>query len=115
MKAAHQLWEWGLEPVTPYVSTLNTLAMRTPNEVVQRNKFLQKRCDLLLVEYNLSPRCYVGTDFELTLAREVYEQPIVMWCHEDYKNRKYVQYMATAILPTLEEALDYVRTFYGDM
>lgn len=80
-------------------------------EQVRRNLFLQKQCDLLLVEYTIPNRAYIGTDFELTKALE-FQQPAIVWAHPSYTNRVYLQYMATVILPTLEECLDYIKAFY---
>lgn len=72
---------------------------------------LQQSCDMLLVEYMIPNRNYVGTDFEMAMAR-VWNQPAIVFANEMYRERIYLQYMATVILPSLEDAIDYVLAFY---
>lgn len=108
--AAPQLIAAGYDIVNPVVDPEKQVLFG--NEVVHRNLALQKTCDLLLVEYSLPNRCYVGTDYELTMAREVFRQPTIVWAHEMYCERVYLQYLASAILPTLDDAIDYLLAFY---
>lgn len=82
-----------------------------PDEVVEKNLFMQRRSDLLLVEYDIANRCYVGTDFELTWAK-LHGQPIIVFCSTENKNRVYLRYLATKIAPSLVDAVEYIRSNY---
>ena len=84
---------------------------RSINEIVHRNIFLQKQADLLLVEYSYPNRAYIGTDFELSKAYE-WNQPTIVWCHPSYMNRTYMRYLSSMMLPSLEQALDYLVEHY---
>ena len=98
------------EIVSPLIS-FDQQVFREPNEIVHRNMLLQQSCDLLLVEYMIPNRCYVGTDFEMAMAR-VWHQPVVVFAHEMYRERVYLRYMATALLPSLDEALEYIQSYF---
>jgi hypothetical protein len=82
-----------------------------PKEIVDKNLFLQKSCDILLVEYRLLYRAYVGTDFEMTWAH-LNNQPIVVWAHPDLQHRVYLKFLATKLADTLEEAVEYISNTY---
>lgn len=82
-----------------------------PDEVVEKNLFIQRRSDLLLVEYDIANRCYVGTDFELTWAK-LHGQPIIVFCNNENKDRIYLRYLATKIAPSLADAIEYIRSNY---
>lgn len=83
----------------------------TPEEIVQKNLFLQKRADILLVEYMLPGRAYIGTDFELAWAKFNY-QPAIVFCSEKHKNRVYLKYMATKLATSMTDAIEYLTTTY---
>lgn len=83
----------------------------SPEEVAQKNIFMQERSDLLLVEYIIENRPYIGTDFEMAWAK-MHNQPIIVICNNDNKNRVYMKYMATKIVSSLDEAIDYIITHY---
>lgn len=83
----------------------------SPQEVVEKNLFMQKRSDILLVEYNIPNRCYIGTDFELTYAK-FNNQPAIVFCNNENKNRVYLNFLATKIAPTLEDAVEYICSNY---
>lgn len=100
----------GYDIVTPLINAEQQV-FHTTNEIVRRNEMLQKSCDMILVEYNIPGRCYVGTDYELVRALD-WNQPAIVWAHESYRERVYLQYLATAILPTLQEAINYITAYY---
>jgi nucleoside 2-deoxyribosyltransferase len=83
----------------------------TPEEIVEKNLFMQRRSDILLVEYMLKDRAYIGTDFELAYAK-LHDQPAVVFCCDSNKNRVYLKYMATKLAPTMQDAIDYIATNY---
>lgn len=82
-----------------------------PHEIVDKNLFLQKRSDILLVEYMIPNRCYIGTDFEMTYAK-LHGQPIIVFCDNENKDRIYLKYLATKVASSLEEAVEYIRSNY---
>ena len=82
-----------------------------PKEIVDKNLFLQKSCDILLVEYTLLYRAYVGTDFEMTWAH-LNNQPIIVWAHQDLQHRIYLKFLATKLADSLEEAVEYISHTY---
>jgi nucleoside 2-deoxyribosyltransferase len=83
----------------------------SPEEIVQKNLFMQKKSDILLVEYLLQDRAYIGTDFEMAWAK-IHGQPIVVMCADQYKERVYMKYMATKIESNLEKAIEYIAVHY---
>lgn len=109
--AKHQLEQWGYETVTPLL-TVEQEANMTPGEIVQSNLDLQSACDMLLVAYEISPRASFGTDYEITIAKEILNQPVIAWAHKDYVARVYLNYIATAILPTLNQAMEFIHATY---
>jgi nucleoside 2-deoxyribosyltransferase len=82
-----------------------------PKEIVDKNLFLQKSCDIILVEYRLLYRAYIGTDFEMTWAH-LNNQPIIVWAHQDLQHRIYLKFLATKLADTLEEAVEYICNTY---
>lgn len=93
------------------ISSLDKEDFFKPNEIVRRNEMLQKDCDILLAEYNTGNKNHIGVDYELVRALD-WHQPAIVWAHKEYHNRIYLRYLATAILPTLEEAMGYIVSFY---
>lgn len=83
----------------------------TPYEIVKRNMHLQDKADLLLVEYMIPNRSYIGTDFEMTLAF-MWNQPVVVWCCDAMRDRVYMRYLATHLTDRLEGAIDYIANHY---
>lgn len=110
-KAQKLLEPFGYEVLSPVV-VLDSDTNRTINEIVHRNRHLQQRADLLFVEYVIPNRCYIGTDYEITMAREVFNQPVVIWAHEQYLSRKYLNYLASYLTSSFEDAIDHITTFY---
>ncbi|HJS83558.1 MAG TPA: hypothetical protein VJ742_12065 [Nitrososphaera sp.] len=112
LKAQTLLEKHGFVVESPLIIAPN---MESPfnevNEIVHRDLYLLRQCDMILVEYNIPNRCYIGTDVEMVKAHEL-GMPIIVWSNEQYRNRVYLRYLATAILPTLEDAVDYMRRFY---
>lgn len=83
----------------------------SPEEIAQKNLFMQKRSDILLVEYMIQDRAYIGTDFEMAWAK-IHGQPVVVICNAQYKERVYMRYMATKIVDNIEEAIEYISIHY---
>jgi hypothetical protein len=80
-------------------------------EIAQKNLFMQRKSDLLLVEYMLEDRAYIGTDFELAWAK-IHSQPSVVMCNPIHIDRVYMQYMATKLVGNLQDAIDYIAVHY---
>ena len=72
---------------------------------------MQKRSDILLVEYMLENRAYIGTDFELAWAK-IHGQPSVVMCHPSHRDRVYMKYMATKLADNLQDAIEYIAIHY---
>lgn len=83
----------------------------SPEEIAQKNLFMQKRSDILLVEYVIENRPYIGTDFEMAWAK-IHGQPIIVICNTDNAERVYMKYLATKIVSTLDEAIEYINIHY---
>jgi hypothetical protein len=83
----------------------------TPDEIVQKNLFMQKKSDLMLVEYLLEDRAYIGTDFEMAWAK-INNQPSIVMCSKQNKDRPYMKYMATKLADNLQDAIDYIAVHY---
>lgn len=109
-EAVSKLGAKGYDVVSPLVNAEQQV-FQTPNEIVHRNHMLQKTCDMILVEYMIPNRCYIGTDMELVRAHD-WHQPIIVFANDMYKDRVYMQYLATAILPSLEAAMSYIQLYY---
>lgn len=83
----------------------------SPEEIAHKNLFMQKKSDLLLVEYMLENRAYIGTDFEMAWAK-IHGQPTVVMCSEQNKDRPYMRYMATKLAEDLQDAIEYIAIHY---
>ena len=83
----------------------------SPEEKVQKNLFMQKRSDILLVEYMLEDRAYIGTDFEMAWAK-MHNQPCIVMCSNQNKYRPYMKYMATKLAENLQDAIEYIAVHY---
>jgi nucleoside 2-deoxyribosyltransferase len=83
----------------------------SPEEIAHKNLFMQKKSDIILVEYMLQDRAYIGTDFEMAWAK-IHGQPVIVICNEKHKDRVYMKYMATKIVDNIEEAIDYISVHY---
>jgi hypothetical protein len=81
----------------------------SPDEIVEKNLFMQKRADIILVEYMIPNRPYIGTDFEMAWSK-MHGQPIVVFSCPENANRVYLKYMATKITSSMEEAIDYISS-----
>jgi len=108
--AAKSLEFLGYEVLDP-TSIPEDLNEMTPEEVAQKNLFLQKKADILLVEYMLKDRAYIGTDFELAWAK-IHGQPSVVMCSPHHKDRVYMKYMATKLADNLQDAIEYIAAHY---
>ena len=86
-------------------------AEMSPDEIVQKNTFMQKKSDILLVEYMLQDRAYIGTDYEMAWAK-MNGQPCVVLCSNQNKDRPYMKYMATKLANNLQDAIDYISIHY---
>jgi hypothetical protein len=83
----------------------------SPEEIAQKNLFMQRKSDLLLVEYMLEDRAYIGTDFEMAWAK-IHNQPVITMCSSQNKERPYMKYMSTKILNNLEDAVEYITMHF---
>lgn len=83
----------------------------TPEEIVEKNLFMQRRADILLVEYMIPDRQYIGTDFEMAWAKER-EQPVVVFASPQASDRIYLKYMATKLAPSMQDAIEYIAINY---
>ena len=83
----------------------------TAEEIAQKNLFMQKKSDIILVEYMLENRAYIGTDFEMAWAK-INGQPSVVMCSDQNKNRPYMKYMATKLAEDLQDAIEYISIHY---
>jgi hypothetical protein len=83
----------------------------SPDEIAQKNLFMQKKSDIMLVEYMLEDRAYIGTDFEMAWAKFHY-QPTVVMCSNQNKDRPYMKYMATKLADNLQDAIEYIAVHY---
>jgi hypothetical protein len=83
----------------------------SPEEIVHKNTFMQKRSDILLVEYMLEDRAYIGTDYEMAWAKNN-DQPTVVMCSNQNKDRPYMRYMSTKIVDNIEDAVEYITVHY---
>jgi hypothetical protein len=81
------------------------------DEIAQKNLFMQKKSDLLLVEYMLENRAYIGTDFEMAWAK-MNSQPTVVMCSNQNKDRPYMKYMTTKLADNLHDAIEYISVQY---
>lgn len=80
-------------------------------EIARKNIFMQERSDIVLVEYMIEDRAYIGTDFEMAWAK-IHGQPTVVFCAPCYKDRVYMKYMATKLADTLQDAIEYIAIHY---
>lgn len=83
----------------------------TPDEIVQKNLFMQRKSDIMLVEYMLENRAYIGTDFEMAWAK-MNNQPAIVMCSNQNKDRPYMKYMATKLADSLQDAIEYIAVHY---
>lgn len=83
----------------------------SPDEIAQKNMFMQKKSDILLVEYMLEDRAYIGTDFEMAWSK-LNGQPVVVMCSKQNKDRPYMKYMATKLVDNLQDAIEYIAVHY---
>jgi nucleoside 2-deoxyribosyltransferase len=83
----------------------------TPEEIVEKNLYLQKRSDILLVEYMIQDRQYIGTDFEMAWAK-LHGQPIVVFASPQAQRRVYLKYMATKLASSMQDAIEYIASNY---
>lgn len=109
-QATQMLDSLGFEAINPLDYALEEHGCE-PKEIVAKNTFLQKRSDILLVEYTILNRAYIGTDYEMTWAH-LHGQPIVVWAAKELSHRVYLNYLATKVAFTLEEAVRYIYDTY---
>lgn len=108
-EASWLLQQFGYDVIDPM--SVQDPTYSSPQEIVDRNLFLQKQADILLVEYMIPGRNYVGTDFELCWAKFNNQPSIVFSCFENSK-RVYLNYLASKVTLSMEEAIDYLVYFY---
>lgn len=83
----------------------------TPEEIVEKNLFLQKRADIVLVEYMLPDRQYIGTDFEMVWAKNN-NQPVIVFASPQAASRVYMKYLATKVASSMQDAIEYIAINY---
>ena len=83
----------------------------SPEEIAQKNLFMQKRSDILLVEYMLEDRAYIGTDFEMAYAK-LNNQPVIVICSKQNSDRPYMKYMSTKLAESVADAVEYISIHY---
>lgn len=83
----------------------------TPEEIVEKNLWMQKRADILLVEYMIPDRQYIGTDFEMAWAK-ANGQPAIVFASPQAINRVYLKYMATKLACSMQDAIEYIAVNY---
>jgi len=83
----------------------------SPEEIVEKNLYLQKRADILLVEYMIQDRQYIGTDFEMSWAK-MHGQPVIVFALPQASSRVYLKYMATKLASSMQEAIEYIAVNY---
>ncbi len=81
------------------------------DEIIEKNMFMQKKSDILLVEYMLEDRAYIGTDFEMAWAK-LHGQPTIVMCSSQNKDRPYMKYMTTKLAEDLQDAIEYISIHY---
>lgn len=108
-EATHMLHLAGYDVLDP-TSIIDT-GYESPEEIVEKNLFLQRRADIILVEYMIPNRPYIGTDFELTWAK-FNGQPAVVFTCDNNKNRVYLKYLATKVASSMQDAIEYISTNY---
>ena len=107
--ATHALHLHGYDVLDPM--NLVEFEYETPEEIVEKNLFLQRRADIILVEYMIKDRAYIGTDFELAWAK-FNNQPAVVFACDSNKNRVYLKYMATKLASSMQDAVEYIASNY---
>ena len=108
-EAAFLLTQRGYKVLDP--TSIPEEAEMSPDEIVQKNTFMQKKSDILLVEYMLQDRAYIGTDYEMAWAK-MNGQPCVVLCSSQNKDRPYMKYMATKLADNLQDAIEYIAIHY---
>jgi len=92
-------------------TTVVDLDYETSEEIVEKNLFMQKRADILLVEYMIPDRQYIGTDFEMAWAKE-HQQPVIVFASPQASSRVYLKYMATKLASSMQDAIEYIAVNY---
>ena len=86
----------------------------TPNEIVIRDLRDVEEADLVLLNYRLLPgHLPIGSPCEMVYAWDRKKPVVVVAEDSRIQNHPWVLAMAVRIFPTLEEALEYIVTFWG--
>lgn len=109
-RAVRLLDQHGFHAVNPMDFCLEETGCE-PKEIVSKNMFLQKQCDIILVEYMIPNRAYIGTDYEMTLAH-MSNQPVITFAHDSYRQRVYLNFLSTKVASSLEDAVEYIAYTY---
>ena len=109
-EAVKLLADRGFQAVNPMDYALEEQGCE-PKEIVSKNMFLQKSCDIILVEYTIPNRAYIGTDFEMTWAY-MNKQPVVTFADKSYLNRVYLNFLSTKVALSLGDAVEYICNTY---
>lgn len=85
------------------------------NQLVDRDLWDIKRCDILLVEATHDDKTYFGTATELLFAKQWHKPRVVFVGKERIeKNDPWLSWLSTHICEDLEEACEYVVTMLCD-
>lgn len=82
------------------------------NCIVGRDLHDVLNCDLVLAEMIMPDHNYIGTSMEIRTAADA-GIPVVLWT-KYWKDHYWLQYHTVKILPTLEEACNHIKTFWGE-
>ena len=116
LKAVNSLETKGLKIANRHILESHSLkpknSLEETNKVVNDDLKVLKECDILLVDYSIPNRNYVGATCEIVYAY-LWEKPIIVYVGEsDNDQRLWLRYHATHICNTLEQALRYLIENY---
>ena len=81
-------------------------------QVVEDDLKALRECDLLLVDYSIPDRNYVGSTCEIVYAH-LWGKPVVVYVEESNNDQRcWLRYHATYICKTLSQALKYMVSNY---
>lgn len=107
--ATHALHLHGYDVLDP--TTISDTGYENPEEIVEKNLWMQRRADILLVEYMIPDRQYIGTDFEMCWAK-ANDQPVIVFASPQASGRVYLKYIATKLAPSMQDAIEYIANNY---
>lgn len=108
--AINRLDLMGIESVNPFRGKYITqdCQIYNPIEVVTRDLYDIRRCDLVLAEMTQLNTAYVGTSMEVISASKFYDKPVVIWANEQMSQHYWLRALAVKIDEDLDECIDYI-------